>query len=77
MKVDLRNSKNVFEKAFFKLMNNAAFGKTMKSKGKHRDIKLVTTEARRDYLVSEPNHHTKKKISENLLAIGMKKLKYT
>ena len=53
MKVDLKNSKNVFEKGFFKLMNNAAFGKTMKSKGKQRDIKLVTTEARRDYLVSE------------------------
>ena len=77
MKVDLKNAKKIFEKGFFKLMNNAAFGKTMKSKGKHRDIKLVTTEARRDYLVSEPNYHTKKCFFENLLAIGMKKLKYT
>ena len=42
-------------------MNNAAFGKTIKNVRKHRDIKLVTTEARRNYLVSEPNYHTKKK----------------
>ena len=34
-------------------MNNAAFGKTIENVGKHRDIKTVTTEARRDYLVSE------------------------
>ena len=27
---------------------------------KHRDIKLVILERRRDYLISEPNHHTKK-----------------
>ena len=57
-------------------MNNAAFGKTMKSTGKHRDIKLVITGARRDHLVSEPNYHTTNSFSENLLAIGMKKLKY-
>ena len=57
-------------------MNNAAFGKTMKSAGKHRDINLVTTRARRDHLVSEPNYHTTNSFSENLLAIGMKKLKY-
>ena len=25
----------------------------------HRDIKLVTNEPRRNYLVSEPNYHTK------------------
>ena len=27
---------------------------------KHRDIKLVTTERRRNYLESEPNFHTTK-----------------
>ena len=40
---------------------------------KHRDLKLVTTERRRDYLVSEPNYHTTKFFTENLFAIEMKK----
>ena len=60
---------------FFKLMNNAAFGKTMENVRKHRDINLVTTDKRRNYLVSEPNYHTKKWFSECLLAIEMKKIK--
>ena len=56
-------------------MNNVAFGKTMENVKKHRDIKLVTTNKRRNQLVSEPNYHTTKKFSENLLAIEMKKIK--
>ena len=56
-------------------MNNAVFGKTMKNVRKHRDIKLVTTERRRNYLVSQSNYQTTKLFSENLLAIEMKKLK--
>ena len=59
-------------------MNNAAFGKTMENAEKYRDIKLVTTERRRKYVVSEPNYHTTKFFTENLLATKMKKknLKY-
>ena len=41
----------------------------------HRVIKLVTTNRRRNWLVSEPNYHTTKYFSENLLAIDMKKTK--
>ena len=54
-------------------MNNTIFGKTMKNVIKHRYIKLVTTERRRNYLVSEPNYHTTKFFTENVKAIDMKK----
>ena len=53
-------------------MNNSVFGKTMENVGKHRDIKLVTTEKRRVKLDSQPSYHTKKQFSENFLAIEMK-----
>ena len=58
-----KEAKNEFEKDFFKLMNNAIFGKAMENVRKFRDIKLVTTDKRRDQLVSEPNYHTTKYFS--------------
>ena len=70
-----KEAKNQFEKDFFKLMNNSVFGKTMENVRKHRDIKLVTTDEKRNKLVSEPNYQTIKQFSENLLAIEMKKTK--
>ena len=77
MNTDLRKkAKNDFEKYFFKLMNNAVFGKTMENVRKHRDIKLVATERRRNYLVPEPNYHTTKFFLEHLLAIEMLKSRY-
>ena len=54
-------------------MNNEVSGKTMKNVRKHRNIKLVTIERRRNYLVSESNYHTTKLFTENLLAIEMRK----
>ena len=54
-------------------MNNAVFGKTMEYVRNHRDIKLVTTERRRNDLVSDPNYHITKFFTKNLLAIEMKK----
>ena len=69
------NAKNDFEKDFFKLMNNAVFGKTMENVRKHRDTKLVNNDTKRNKLVSGPNCYTTKWFSENLLAIEMKKTK--
>ena len=64
----------ISKKNFFKLTNNAVFGKTIENVRKHRNIKLATTRARTNYLVSERNYHTTF-FSENLLAIEMKKIK--
>ena len=76
MNTELRKiAKNDFEKDFFKLMNNAVFGKTMENVRKHRDIKLVTTDKKRSKLVSEPNYHTMNYISEDLSIIEMKRIK--
>ena len=76
MNTELRKiAKNGFEKDFFKLMNNAVFGKTMENVRKHRDIKLVTTDKKRSKLVSELNYHTMNYISEDLSIIKMKRTK--
>ena len=56
-------------------MINVVFGKTKENVRKHRDIKIVTTETRRNYLVSESNYHTTKEFSDNLLFIEMKRIK--
>ena len=66
-------AENDFDKDFCKIMNNAVYGKTMKNVRKHKIIKLVNNDTKRNKLVSEPNYHTTKWFSENLLAIEMKK----
>ena len=72
-----KNPKKDFGKDFLKLMNNAVFGNTKKNVGNHKDIKLVTTDARRNYLVSEWNFNTAKKNLGNFFAIERKKQKYS
>ena len=68
-----KNAKNDLKKDILKLKKNTVFGKTMENVKNHRYINLVTTEGRRNYLVLEPNYHTTKILSKNLLAIEMKK----
>ena len=69
-----QKAKTNFEKDFLKLMNYAVFGKPFEKTyaRKHENIKLVTAERRRNYLVSEPNYQTKKFLTENLFAIDEK-----
>ena len=66
-------AKDDFVKEFCKLMNNSVFGKTMGNIQKHRDIKLVATESRQNYLVLEPNYYTKTFFTENVQALEMRK----
>ena len=74
MNTDLRKkAKNDFDKDFFTLMNNPFWEKTMVNVRKYRDIKFVATERGGNYLVSEPNYHTTKLFTENVLATEMKK----
>ena len=70
-----KKATNDFKKDFFKLMNNAASGKTLENVRKHRDTKLVKSDKKRNKLVSEPNFHTIKLIDNNLAIIKMRKVK--
>ena len=75
MNTDLRkDTKNDFEKDFFKLMNNSVFGKTMENVRNHRDIRIVTSDKRKSILASEPNYHSTKYISKDLLIMEMNKV---
>ena len=67
--------KKDFEEDFFKLMNNSDFGKTMENVRKHRDIKLVSPDKRRNQLVWDHNYHTRNCFSENLLTKEIKSIK--
>ena len=74
MNTDLRKKERMILKNIsFKLMSNAVFGKFFENLRKYRDIKLVTTEKRMNYFMSEPNYHTTKFFTENLSAVEMKK----
>ena len=68
-----KQAENDFEKDFYKLMNNPVFGRTFMNVCKQRDIKLVTTDKKRNQLVLEPNYHTTKWFLQSLLPIEMKK----
>ena len=54
-------------------MNRSGSAKTMGNSRKNRNLKIATTEIRRNYLVSEPNHQTKKFLTENMSANETKK----
>ena len=64
-----KNTKNSFEKDFFKLMNNSVFGKTMENLRKRVDVRLVTNDKKLDKLTSKPTFISSKIFNENLMAV--------
>ena len=65
---------NDFGRDFFKLMNNAVFGKRMDNK-KHRNFKLVTSEAQYLKTVKKPNFKSGVRFDENLMGCEIGKIK--
>ena len=59
------NAKNNFQKRFSNWWRMWFLEKNMESVKNHRDIKLATTEARKNYLVWEPNYHATKNFVKN------------
>ena len=49
-------------------MNNSVYEKTIENIGNHRDIQLVTTDKRRNYLESEPDYHTTKMVFRKFIS---------
>ena len=70
-------AKNNFEKDFFKLMNNAVFGKTMENIRNRVNIKLVDTGEKFKKLVAKPNYESRIFLNENLVSVHMKKTSLT
>ncbi|XP_022809736.1 uncharacterized protein LOC111346730 [Stylophora pistillata] len=66
-------AKNDFEKDFYKLMNNAVFGKTMENIRKRVDVRLVTREEKAKKLTNKVNFKHCTIFSEDLSAIHMGK----
>ena len=66
-------AKSDFEKDFYKLMNNAVFGKTMENKRKRTDIQLVNNEARMKKLTSKPSFKSFRIFNEDLAGAHMMK----
>ena len=64
-----KNAKNAFEKDFFKLLNNACFGKTMENLHKRVDVRLVTDENKLTKLASKPTYVSSKIFNKNLVAV--------
>ncbi|XP_059221314.1 uncharacterized protein LOC131995971 isoform X1 [Stomoxys calcitrans] len=82
--IDLNNyhrtlAKNLFEQNFFKLLNNAVYGKTMENVDKRKCIKIVTNWESKGRklgaraLIAKPNFHSSLKISNDMVVIQMKK----
>ena len=70
---DMRmKAKNSFEKDYYKLLNNAYFGKTMENVRKRINVILVTEAKRLKKLASKPNYEDFIVFHEHLLGVRLK-----
>ena len=70
-------AKNDFEKDFFKLMNNAVFGKTMENIRNRVNVKLVSSEDQLRKLTAKPNYESRKIFNEKLVSVHLKTISLT
>jgi hypothetical protein len=70
-----KHATNDFEKDFYKLMNNAVFGKTMENLRKRGNVKLVNNKAKLTELTARPSFESFRMFSEDLAAVNLKKTK--
>jgi hypothetical protein len=68
-----KKAKNEFEKDFYKLMNNAVFGKTMENVRNRVDIRLCSNAKKAMKLIAKPNFKSRTIFDENLVAFNMRK----
>ena len=71
------NAANSFEKGFFKLMINSAYGKTMENLRKRTNVRLVNNEKNFLKYTSRPTHITHKIFGKNYAAIHEIKIALT
>ena len=70
-------SVNNFEKDFYKLKNNALFGKCMEDVRKRMNYKLITDENKLTKLISSPYFNSRDIINEEIVGVHMLKSKVT
>lgn len=72
-----RDSKSDFRKLYFKLINNALYGKSLEDVRKRINMKLVTNKNTFDELVAKPNFSGVKVYNENLVGVTLQKVNVT
>ena len=70
-----KQSKNDFEKDFFKLMNNSVYGKTMENLRNHVDVELISNQERLRKVLAKPSVKSFTIFHEHLAAVDLRKKK--